>query len=196
MASKISSNLSKQIKIISLAQKGEGLHRTLMKIKSLKRLPLVTIYLGGSEEAYEQRFKSRDIKTISKNFSLYEDDRIKTLLMVFPALARFIYTPVSYKRLIQDIIPDANEYSDYFIQKRNMIQFKLYKQELNELFSYIKEHGSYLYALTQPINYSASPKKSCSNSLDEITKERFDEVIDLVKKKDFKISERLLWSKI
>ncbi len=186
MASRISTNLSKQIKIISLAQKGEGLHRTLKKIKNLKRLPLVTIYLGGSEETYEQRFKSKDINTITKNFKLYEDDRTKTALMIFPSLAKFIYTPVDYKKYIKSITPDENEYSDFLVQQRNMIHFKLYEQELNELFSYIKEHGSYLYALTQPINYSVPPKKSCSNSLDEITKKRFDEAIELVKKKDFK----------
>ena len=43
MAHKVSEQLSKPIKITSLATKGEGIHRTLQGLKQLDRLPLVTI---------------------------------------------------------------------------------------------------------------------------------------------------------
>lgn len=186
MADIISSNLSKKVKIISLAEDGEGLHRTLEKIKTMGKLPLVTIYLGGSQEVYEQRFLTKDINKIIRNFKIYNDDRVKTLLMIFPVLSKFIYTNVNYQYFTNLIKEDKNEYTDSIIQKRNMIHFKLFEEELENMFSYIKEHGSYLIALTQPLNIDIPPKKSCEGSLDQLTKDKLVKVNKLVKIKDYK----------
>lgn len=186
MAQKISLNLSKKVKIYSLAQKGESLHRTLKKIKSLHKLPLITIYLGGSQEYYERKFSNNDIQIIQKNFDLYKDDRIKTLLMIYPHFSKFLYHNVSYQKFDKTISEDLAKYTDIYIQKRNMINFRLYKEELHELFSYIKEKGSFLFAITQPFNYDIAPKKSCKGSIDEISAKSFKEAISLIKKKDLK----------
>ncbi len=186
LAETISTGLSKPIKIDSIATEGEGLHRTLQKIKSLNKLPLITIYLGGSEEFHEQRFLTRDSNKILKNFNLYADDRLKTMLMIFPKISKFLYNTVHYKFLDAEINKDSNEYSDTITQKRNIIHFKLYEQEIDEVFSYLKEHNSYLIALTQPLNFDIAPKRNCAGSIDELSRNKLKEVIGLIKKKDFK----------
>ena len=65
MADTISSNLSKKVEIVSIAMDGEGIHRTLEKIKKLGKLPLITIYIGGSEESYEQSLYASLLKVAS-----------------------------------------------------------------------------------------------------------------------------------
>jgi hypothetical protein len=186
IATKISQNLSKNVKIVSLAAKGEALHRTIQKIKALKKIPLVTIYLGGSEEFFENKFQTKEIHTILQNFKRFNDDRLRTLMMMVPWTSRLIYEPIDYKILSKEVKRNNDVYSDTEIQKRNVVQFKLYEQELDELFSYLKDKGSYVFSLTQPLNYDSPPKKSCAGSLDEITAKRFEEAIELIKLKDFK----------
>lgn len=182
----ISQNLSKNVEIITMATDGEGIHRTLERIKEIGKLPLITIYLGGSEETFEQRFSTKDIDKILFNFNLYSDDRIKTLLMIFPYLSKVIYKVVNHQRLGKDIKKDTNNYSDLIIQKRNIIHFKLYKENINELFSWIKEHGSYLIALTQPLNLDVQPKNSCEGSLDTLSKDKLVQATAKIKAKDYK----------
>ena len=60
----ISSNLAEVIKVFNWSRKNEGMHRTLSKIKSLKNLPEIIIYHGGSEEFFEKTFFIKDKKTI------------------------------------------------------------------------------------------------------------------------------------
>jgi len=186
MADQISENLSKPIKIESLALDGEGVHRTLDKIKHIGRLPLIIIYLGGGQEYYEKKFNTKDINLISKNFKVYNDPRVQTLLMIFPVLSKFIYKIMDRNQFGPKIIKDKTEYSDITTQKRNIINFKLYEQELNEMFNYIKEHNSYLIAMTTPINLDIPPKKSCKGSLDEMGQENLRIIKNLIKDKDYK----------
>lgn len=186
-----SQNLSKKIKIQTLATNGEGLHRTLHKVKKLGKLPLITIYLGGSEEFFEQRFVTKDTEKILKNFEVYNDDRVKTLLMIFPSLSPFFYNVINYKKFQNEIEQDTLKYSDVTIQKRNMIHFKIYEQELDNLFSFLKEHNSYLMTITQPLNIDIPPKKNCTGSIDELSQQTLDNIISFVKAKDFKSAYNL-----
>jgi len=186
MAQKVSEQLSKPIKITSLATKGEGLHRTLQRLKQLDRLPLITIYLGGNEEYYESKFNTEDIDRINLNFKKYSDPMTKTLFIVFPFLSRFIYKPINYKVLGVDIKEDQNNYTDTTIQKRNIISFALYEEELSELFDFSKDHGSYMLAITQPLNLDIAPLKSCEGSFPKELKDKYAQVVMLIKNKDFK----------
>ncbi|MEX0797814.1 MAG: hypothetical protein WEB87_01730 [Bacteriovoracaceae bacterium] len=186
MADKVSENLSKPVKIDSIAVKGEGLHRTLEKIKSLKRLPLIIVYMGGSEESAESKFQTQDIDTIKKNLEIYEDEKIQTLLMIFPQLSRFVYHTVKYKALGSSIIPDNNTYSDIAVQKRNEISFKLFEREINEFFTYAKDRNSYVIAVSTPLNLDAKPRSSCPGSFSGELSPKLDQVIGLVKERDFK----------
>lgn len=186
LAQTISTGLSKPIKIQTMATAGEGLHRTLERVKKLPKVPLITIYLGGSEEFHEQRFLTKDTKKILNNFKIYSDDRIQTLVMIFPQISRLLYDVVNYKFFGEEIEIDGHNYSDPIIQKRNIIHFKIYEQEIDELFSYLKERNSYLIALTQPLNFDVAPAKNCIGSIDELSNDKLNEVIELVKKKDYK----------
>lgn len=191
ISQKASVNLSKKIKIQSLALNGEGLHRTLQKIKSIKKLPLITIYLGGSEEFFEQRFMTKDTERILKNFDLYSDEAIQTLLMIFPSLSPLLYQVVDYKKFKNSLEKDTTHYSDMTVQKRNIIHFKIYERELDNLVNFLKEHNSYLIAITQPLNIDIAPKKDCYGAIDELSKKSLDDVIELVKLKDFKSAYNL-----
>lgn len=186
LAQKVSMNLSKPIKVSSIAMKGDGIHRTLDKLKKLEKLPLIILYLGGNEEFNESIFQTKDIKRITMNLEKFSDSITRTLIMIFPSLSRFIYKPVRYMILGSDISKDVNNYTDTTVQKRSLIQFELYKEHLRELFDYTKDYGSYLIAITQPINLDAAPRKSCNSSFPENLDEKYIEVTNLIKKKDFK----------
>ncbi len=186
LAQMVSLNLSKPIKVASIAQKGEGLHRTLEKVKSLPKLPLIILYLGGNEEYFESTFQTKDINRITTNFKKFSDSITRTLIMIFPELSRFIYKPVDYKVLGPQIEKDVNNYTDTTIQKRNIILFELYKEHLRELFDYTKDHGSYLIAMTQPLNLDAVPRKSCAGSFPQNLNDKYLEVVKLIKAKDYK----------
>ncbi|MBC76768.1 MAG: hypothetical protein CME64_12205 [Halobacteriovoraceae bacterium] len=188
MAKRMSQNLSKPIKIQSIAQKGEGLHRTLKKLKSLKKLPLIIVYLGSSEEHYEKRFLTKEIPTIKKNLSLYSDDRVQSLLMIWPELSKYIYHPVDYVRFTRELVEDETEYNQLDVQKRNEITFKLFESEIEELITYAKDRNSYFLAISSPINLDIAPKSSCPGSFDESFRPKLNKVIELVKKKDFKLA--------
>ena len=57
---KLSINLKSPLKYYNWSRNNEGLHRTLFKIKSLKTIPPVTIYLGSNSEFYENYKKNLD----------------------------------------------------------------------------------------------------------------------------------------
>ena len=84
LAESISVNLSNPIKIQSIAKAGEGIHRTVHNLKSLTQWPQILIYQGGSEEFREDRFVLSEITKIKQNFKLFSDDRIETLLILYP----------------------------------------------------------------------------------------------------------------
>lgn len=186
LAQMVSLNLSKPIKVASIAEKGEGLHRTLEKIKNLPKFPLIILYLGGNEEFHESVFQTKDINRITANFKKYSDSITRTLLMIFPNISRFVYKPVDYKVLGPVIQKDVNNYTDTTVQKRNIILFELYKEHLRELFDYAKDHGSYLIAMTQPLNLDSVPRKSCTGSFPKNLNDKYLEVVSLIKQKDFK----------
>lgn len=186
MAKKISANLSKPIKIESLAAKGDGLHRTLEKIKSLDRLPLVIIYLGATEETAEPRFLTRDIPDIKKNFALREDERLRTLLMIFPALSKLVYSPVSYQELGAKLRPYEEVPGPAETLKRNEIHFKLFEQEAADLFSHAKDHNSYLIAVSAPLNLDAKPRRPCPGSFGKQLAPKLSAVMKRLEAKDFK----------
>mgnify|MGYP000497494254 CR=1 FL=1 len=196
LAQMVSLNLSKPIKVTSIAQKGEGIHRTLEKIKRLPKLPLIILYLGGNEEYYESIFHTKDIKRITTNLKKFSDPVTKSLIMIFPAISRFLYKPVDYKVLDKEITKDTNTYTDTTIQKRNIILFELYKEHLRELLDFTKDHGSFLVAITQPLNLDSVPRKSCTGSFPANLNDKYLEVVKLIKQKDYKaaysISKKLV----
>jgi hypothetical protein len=182
----ISVNLSKPIKIASMAKSIEGLHRTINRLKSLKKFPKVVIYTGASQEEWEYLFITREIPTILKNFKNYEDPKLQTLLLLFPFLSKIFYQKIHSVKLPQDIVLDPNQYTDIELFKRIELHYRIYKHELQELVDLVREKNSFLILMTTPLNPNTKPKKICTKSESSEISEKLKELIKLIKKKDFR----------
>lgn len=160
LSSVISQNLDNSIKIQSLAQSGDGIHRTLYKLKALKGWPQILIYQGGSEEFLENKFELGEIPKIVKNFKLYEDERIETALILYPWLSRVVYEPV--KRTALEEVPDlAEEVPENEYLRRLETELLLYEKQLVQLVDLSKDRNSLLILSTTPINLDIEPKRVC-----------------------------------
>jgi hypothetical protein len=171
LATTISVNLDKPIKIQSIAQKGHGLHRTLHELKAISPWPQILIYQGGSEEFSESKFNVSEINLIRKNFGLYQDDRIETTLILFPWLSRLVYWPIN--QVILPIKPALMEEirENEYINKLET-ELLLFEQQLIQLVNLSKDRNTLLILTTTPINLDVAPKKICEFTTNiEIEKE-------------------------
>ena len=163
LASAISVNLAKPIKIQSLAKNGHALHRTLHELRSLIQWPQILIYQGASEEFGELKFIPQNTATIKKNFSLYADDRVETALMLYPWLSRLLYTPHTRIKLEEkpELLVEVSE-ADYVARLET--ELLLFEQQLIQLVNLSKDRNSLLILSTTPLNYDIAPKKVCEFS--------------------------------
>jgi hypothetical protein len=161
LSANISVNLSKPIKIQSIASQGRGIHRTLHELKSLVQWPQIVLYQGASEEFMEQKFDPKITSIIKKNFALYKDDRIETSIILFPWLSRFIYWP--HQRIVLDESPQLlSEINEEAYFKLLDTELLLFEQQLIQLVNLSRDRGSLLILTTTPVNLDVPPKKSCS----------------------------------
>ena len=161
LAESISINLSTPIKIQSIAKPGAALHRTVHHLKSLTQWPQILIYQGGSEEFKEERFILSETGKIKQNFKLFSDYRVETLLILYPWISRFLYTPVKRVVLGEDpkILAEITE-ENYLARLETGLL--LYRQQLIELVNLAKNKNSLLILTTTPLNLDVTPKKVCS----------------------------------
>jgi hypothetical protein len=159
-----SKGLAEALNIYNWSMTGEGLHRTLAKIKNLKKLPPVIIYHGASEEFLEKKFFIRDRRKIMMNFDLYHNDQLLSSIITYPPLSRFIYSPVDYIKL-NELTKNTSVYPPDKKQIQMELAYLVYKHELAELAEYIKSEESQLVLITSPVNLEIAPKNVCSNSL-------------------------------
>ena len=186
LASKISKGLSKNIQIESFAQEGENVQRSLLKLKRLEKLPLVIIYMGNADNSYEDLYYLNQLEKIEKNFKLYNNDSIRSLLMVQPWTSRLIYTPVD-KKLIRDLpIKTDNIRNDIIFQRKQALNFNHYKAGFSSLVKYIKKRSSFFIPITTPINLMTTPKKSCYGSMSQDGQEDLENIKKLLKDRDYK----------
>lgn len=160
LAETISKDLAKPIKIQSIAQPGLALHRTVHQLKSLKQWPQILIFQGGSEEFFEAKFSPSEIPLIRKNFAIYKNDQIETLLIIYPWLSRIIYEPI--KRTKLGLLPEAQILSEEDYLKKLETELLLFEQQLVEVVSLAKDRNSLLILTTTPINLDTSPKAVCT----------------------------------
>lgn len=186
LAQKISINLSKQIKVLSLATEGENIHRTLAKIKALPKTPLILIYLGQMDQAYEYTFHGQYLQKINENFDYLRSDRIHTAILLFPVLSKFIFKPIKYVTLDGHIHKDANKYNDQDFQNRTALHYTLYQESLKELFKIIKKKNALIIPLTTPINLDTPPLKSCYGSLSDKAPKKIKKLLSLLQLEKFK----------
>ncbi len=185
LAAKISQNLDNVIKIQSIAAEGQGIHRTLHQLKSLEQWPQILIYQGGSEEFAETKFDPSEIRKISKNFSLYQDDRIHTFLILYPWLSRIIYTPIKRTHLPVTPVLKRELTEKEYLQKLET-EILLYEEQLIQLVALSKDRNSLLILTTTPVNLDIPPKSVCSFSTNSEIDKAVSELQDLVKKEDWK----------
>lgn len=190
LAAKISQNLDNVIKIQSIATEGFGLHRTLHQLRSLEQWPQILIYQGGSEEFSESKFEVSEIRKISKNFSLYKDDRLHTAMILYPWLSRIVYTPLKRTQLLGTPVLKTDLTEKEYLQKLET-EILLFEEQLLELVTMSRDRNSLLILSTTPVNLDVPPKSVCSFSTNTDIERAVLELQDLVKKEDWKTA----WSK-
>lgn len=159
LADTISVNLAKPIKIQSLAKADHGIHRTLHELKSLTQWPQILIYQGGSQEFFENKFHLSEIADIRTNFERFRDDRLETMMILYPVLSRIIYEPV--KPIILQNEPLKAELDETSYLKRLETELLLFEEQLIQLVSLSKDRSSLLILTTTPINLDIPPKNVC-----------------------------------
>lgn len=179
LADQISVNLSKPIRIQSIAKPGFALHRTLHQMKAITQLPQIVIYQGGSEEFKETKFKLSERPKIRANFKRYQDDRIETLLILRPWLSRIVYEPVSQVVLTEE--PTLEDVTEENYLKRLETDLLLYEQQLIQLVNLSKDRNTLLILTTTPINLDVPPKKVCEFTSTTDIDAQILELRDLIK---------------
>jgi hypothetical protein len=159
LAETISQNLAKPIRVQSIARAGEGLHRTLHALRSLSQWPQIVIYHGASEEFAERKFELAETNRVRANFARYQDDRVETLLILYPWLSRLAYEPV--KRVVLPPAPLPNDQDEAEYLKRLDTELLLFEQQLLRLVAMSKDRNSLLILTTTPINLDEPPRKTC-----------------------------------
>ncbi len=172
-------------KIYNWAKPHEGLHRTLFKLKSLKKLPPIIIYHGASSELYEKTFAVADKNAIVKNFSLYDDEKIISLIITFPVLSKIFYQKTQFFEL-GPIKEYHNRLPGMDKMNEKEIAFKLFDYELRELIDLIKDKKSNLILITTPLNLEVQPKEICSSSTSNTIIEVQQEIEGLIKQGNYK----------
>ncbi len=186
LAAKISKNLSKPIKIKTLAIDGEGIHRTLEKMKKLERLPLIIIYMGNTDQGREATFKISEIKTIEANLKLYQDPEIRSLLMALPIVSKFIYSPIELIKLKEEIKISKKKLPDDILERKLTLDYKLYETTLDQFMNFIVKRSSFLIPITTPLNLLEKPKANCYGSMDPTMQQDLELIKDKIKVQDFK----------
>lgn len=163
----------------------EGLHRTLFKLKSLKKLPSIIIYHGASSELFEKTFSVKDYGAINKNFAAYDDEKMISLIITFPWLSKIIYRPMDYYELgaikeYQNRLPGPQK------MQEKEISFKLFDYELREMIDLVKDKKSNLILITTPLNLEIHPLETCSQSTSNTVIELQQELEEMIKQGNFK----------
>lgn len=196
MTTELSTGLVDDIKIYNWSQEFEGIHRSLRKIRSLKKLPKLIIYHGASTEYYEQKINAKYYLDIKKNFSLASNDIILSLIMVIPWLSKYIYTPYPHNILTDKVIRNKQKYKDIDKQKLLEVSFQMYNFELIELIQEVIDRNSIIIFITTPLNFSIAPKGICESNQTTENAEIIDKIKKLQEDRDFKqadiLSQKLL----
>ncbi|CBW26327.1 putative exported protein [Halobacteriovorax marinus SJ] len=162
----LSKNLRNKLNIYNWSAANEGLHRTIKKLRVLKKLPPIVIYVGGSEEFFENRVITADKDVYDYNMKIFKDDRFSSLLMTVPQVSKIIYKkPTKYFYLDHTIKPFAKASGAKVSQTRAELIYNYYMIELEELASLAREKGSTFIYITPPVNLEIPPRIVCDNAV-------------------------------
>ncbi len=156
--------LGEPLRVYNWARKGEGLHRTLAKIKFLKRLPDVIVYHGGSEEFFEQRVRSQSYRAILNNFKAHQDPEKRSWIKRWPQLSKFVYTPHSRLPLGQSYSPWDKTRPHHQNQKMMELTYLTYSAEYRELIAGLKRLQANVVVIPPAHNLDLAPRAVCQNA--------------------------------
>ena len=181
----ISADIDNKIKVQSLARAGQGLHRTLEDLKTIKKWPQIIIYQGGSEEFVEEKFHPHQASKIKTNFERFSDERLQTLMILYPWLSRLVYEPITKISL-----PKEPQLREEITEERYLAildtELLLFRQQLRELVKMSKDRNSLLILTTTPLNLDAPPRKTCSISSNIEIEKDIRQLRELLSKNDAK----------
>lgn len=179
----LSKNLRNKLRIYNWSEDHEGLHRTLTKLKLLKKLPPIVIYVGGSEEFYENRILTADKNTYEYNMKIFKDDRFSSLLMTIPDISKVLYKkPIKYFFLDESIKPFTKASSAIISQLRAEFVYHYYTMQLEELASLSREKGSTFIYITPPVNLEIAPRVVCDNSISKTIMQEQNDINKLIER--------------
>jgi hypothetical protein len=159
----LAQSLREPLRIFNWAKTGEGLHRTLAKVRALQKLPPLVLYLGGSQEFEEQRFYLKDAAVIAENFLRFENDILQSIILTYPASSRLIYQPHDMLKL-DEFHPIQGFDSDQKTQRLSTITYQVIRYELQDLVDKLTPENQKLILSTAPINLDIEPKKVCEHT--------------------------------
>lgn len=182
----------KPLNVVNWTERNEGLHRSIHKIKSLKTLPPIIIYAGGSSEFVEKKFDIKSKDKILKNFNTFADDRISSLIITFPVLSKFFYEYYPHVELGRHTTFLDPFHNDGEVLSYLEMTYKLYESEFINFMKYIRDKKTNFLIVTPPQNLDIPPKKICSQSTSEEIAVINDKIEQLMRKGKFKQSVNLL----
>jgi hypothetical protein len=159
-----SKGLKEPLKIFNISIKNEGIHRTLKKIKMLKKVPPVVIYMGGTSEFYEDTY-AKNIDKEMFNFNVFKNDYLQTLITIYPKLSRIFYMPQSPKVLTEKIDQHLGFKDTQTFQKITAKKFYLYQSQLTEMLDLILEANSTAIVVTPVINLQTPVNLVCDGAV-------------------------------
>ena len=185
----LSKNLRNKLYIHNWSTRSEGLHRSIKKLRVLKKLPSIIFYHGGSEEFFEDRLLTVDKDIYDYNMKMFKDDRFSSLLMTFPDVSKVLYKkPTKYFFLNEKIKPFNKASSASVSQTRAELIYHYYKIQLEELAALAREKGSTLIYITPPVNLEIPPRVVCDNSVSNTILKEQSEIEKLMEKGSWKVA--------
>jgi len=165
LATRLSKGIKTPLKIANWSGEGESAHRSLFKLRQLKKFPPVIIYVAPSEGFFEKKFYLNEFKKIFFNFKIVANPNISSLIMAVPFLSKFLFRQVKLQQLSETILPqNLDEIPNQGIQTFHQIHFLLLEKELEEISALVREKESNLIFITAPVNLDIAPKKICEST--------------------------------
>lgn len=185
MISELAQSFKNPPEIYNWSKPHEGLHRTIFKLKSLKKLPSIIIYHGASSELFERTFSVSDAAAINHNFKTYDDEKIISLIITFPWLSKVFYKKMDYFEL-----GEIKEYKNRLPGQDKMsekeLSFKFFDYQMRELIDLVKDKKSQLILITTPLNLEVHPLETCAQSTSNTVIEVQQEIEELIKSGEYK----------
>ena len=187
LTKKSSPGFSKDLKVFNWGRKNEGLHRTLKKLKTLKKVPEFIIYYGASNEFFEKKFYLEERKNFYENLKKYDDAKIISSIISYPPLSKYFYSYDEYVTLGERPLKDLRYLPAVKKQIQLELGYKIFHGELLEMIRLSKTKKFKLYLMTVPLNLNIPPKETCINSISptlEKEHQRLEKMIDAGKTKE------------